>query len=156
MKTVIVYFSRAGHTRKVANALAERLDADTVEITEPKKRNGMLGFIKSGRESMSNKIPEINPITADISEYELLVLAAPIWAGNLSTPARAFLIKHKDQINEAAFCITMNGNDPEKALATMGELSGKTPIATVAIRAENIDDDSYIPDVEAYVAKLNF
>lgn len=155
MKTVIVYFSRAGHTRKVANKLAEHLNADTVEITEPKKRNGMLGFIRSGRESMANKIPEIDPITTNISDYDRVVIAAPIWAGNLSTPARAFLIKHKDQIKEAAFCITMNGKTPEKALTTMRELSGKTPIATVAIRAENIDDDSYLPDLEEYVNRLN-
>jgi len=155
MKTVIVYFSRAGHTRKVANALAEHLNADTAEITEQKKRNGMLGFIRSGRESMANKIPEIDPITANISDYDRVVIAAPIWAGNLSTPARAFLIKHKDLIKEAAFCITMNGKEPEKALATMKELSGKTPIATVALRAENIDDNSYLPELEAFVAKLN-
>ena len=155
MKTVIVYFSRAGHTRKVANALAEHLNADTAEITEQKKRNGMLGFIRSGRESMANKIPEIDPITANISDYDRVIIAAPIWAGNLSTPARAFLIKHKDLIKEAAFCITMNGKEPEKALATMKELSGKTPIATVALRAENIDDNSYLPELEAFVAKLN-
>ncbi|MCB2172441.1 flavodoxin domain-containing protein [archaeon] len=155
MKTVIVYFSRAGHTRKVTNALSEHLNADTAEITEQKKRNGMLGFIRSGRESMANKIPEIEPITTNISDYDRVIIAAPIWAGNLSTPARAFLIKHKDQIKEAAFCITMNGKDPEKALATMKELSGKTPIATVALRAENIDDDSYLPELEAFVAKLN-
>jgi len=155
MKTVIIYFSRAGHTRKVANALAEHLNADTAEITEQKKRNGMLGFIRSGRESMANKIPEIDPITANISDYDRVVIAAPIWAGNLSTPARAFLIKHKDLIKEAAFCITMNGKEPEKALATMKELSGKTPIATVALRAENIDDNSYLPELEAFVAKLN-
>lgn len=154
MKTLIVYFSREGHTRKVAEALAERLDADTAEITEPKKRNGMLGFMRSGRESMANIIPEIDPITADISEYDLVVLAAPIWAGNLSTPARAFLIKHKDQINQAAFCCTMNGNKPEKALALMEELSGKTPIAIAAFRAENIEDDSYISDLETYADKL--
>ena len=154
MKTVIVYFSREGHTRKVANALAEQLNADTVEITEPKKRNGFLGFMRSGRESMANKIPEINPIQTNISDYDRVIIAAPIWAGNLSTPARAFLIKYKDQIKEAAFCITMNGNNPEKALATMEKLSGKTPIATVALRAENIEDDSYLQDLEAYVAKL--
>jgi menaquinone-dependent protoporphyrinogen IX oxidase len=154
MKTLIVYFSRAGHTRKVAETLAERLNADTVEITEPKNRNGVLGYIRSGRESMANKIPEIDPITASISDYERVVIASPIWAGNLATPVRAFLAKYKDQINEAAFCITMNGKDPEKAIATMRELSGKTPIATAAFRAENIDDDSYLPDLETYATNL--
>ena len=63
-------------------------------------------------------------------------------------------LKHKDQINQAAFCCTMNGNKPEKALATMEELSGKTPIAIAAFRAENIEDDSYISDLEAFVGKL--
>ncbi len=154
MKTLIVYFSREGHTRKVAMALAERLNAETAEITESKKRNGVLGFIKSGRESLTNVIPEIEPIPTDISEYELVVVAAPIWAGNLSTPARAFLMKYKDQIKQASFCCTMNGNNPEKTLATMEQLSGKTPVATAAFRAENIEDDSYIPDLEAYAAKL--
>jgi flavodoxin len=154
MDKLVVYFSREGKTRKVAESIAERINADVIEITEQRNRRGVIGFLRSGRESVANKIPEIDPIMEDISKYELVVVASPIWAGSLSTPARAFLIQYGSQIKQAAYCCTMDSNEPEKALALMEELTGKPPVAIAAFRSDNIKDDTYLGKLEEYVEKL--
>ncbi|MFA5869173.1 MAG: hypothetical protein WC941_05670 [Candidatus Bathyarchaeia archaeon] len=61
MKTLIVYYSRDGSTRKVAEELKAQLGADIEEITEPKGRGGPLGWIRSGKEASSGAIVPINP-----------------------------------------------------------------------------------------------
>jgi len=48
MKGLIVYFSRTGRTRKVAEALQEATGFDLEEIKEKAGRVGTLGFLKSG------------------------------------------------------------------------------------------------------------
>ena len=47
--TVVVYYSRSGTVRRVAEQLAALLGADLEEIRETKDRAGFLGLISSGR-----------------------------------------------------------------------------------------------------------
>jgi flavodoxin len=43
MKTLVVYYSRTGTTRKVAEAIAGILRCDIEEVVDTKKRSGILG-----------------------------------------------------------------------------------------------------------------
>ena len=43
-KVIVVYFSRTGYTKRVAEPLATALDATLCPITEPKSRLGLLGY----------------------------------------------------------------------------------------------------------------
>lgn len=154
MKTLVVYFSRDGNTKKVAEKLAEKLEADIEAITEPTSRSGAMGWIRSGAESARGVIPEINPVKADVSGYDLVVVGSPIWASSVSSPVRAFLLKHGEEIKETAFFLTMNGERPEKALSEMQERTGKQPQATAGFKAKAIKDDSYLPELDAFAEKL--
>jgi flavodoxin len=44
-KVLVVFYSKTGHTREIAQDIAKHLDADLEEITDQKKRTGLLGFI---------------------------------------------------------------------------------------------------------------
>jgi hypothetical protein len=48
MKTLVVYFSRSGHTRQVAREIASRCGADLEAIREERGRAGLLGYWRSG------------------------------------------------------------------------------------------------------------
>ncbi|HUV55174.1 MAG TPA: hypothetical protein VMW03_08230 [Candidatus Krumholzibacteriaceae bacterium] len=61
MKTLVVYYTRTGNTRLVAQAIADRLGADAEEITEPNGRGGPIRFLQSAFESRGKKTPTINP-----------------------------------------------------------------------------------------------
>jgi flavodoxin len=44
MKSLVVYYSRSGNTRFVAEQISEEIGADIEEIIDIKKRKGLLGL----------------------------------------------------------------------------------------------------------------
>jgi flavodoxin len=74
MKTLVVYFSRDGHTKKIAEQIAEKLNADIEAIKESTNRKGIIGWLKSGAESARGKVPEINTLSNDVESYDLVVV----------------------------------------------------------------------------------
>jgi flavodoxin len=47
MKTLVVYYSRTGKTRFVAERVASELKADIEEVVDLKNRSGRFGFLKA-------------------------------------------------------------------------------------------------------------
>ena len=45
MKVLVVYYSRTGNTKFVAEAIAQSLEADIEEIKDGKNRMGVFGFL---------------------------------------------------------------------------------------------------------------
>jgi protein involved in ribonucleotide reduction len=60
-KTLVVFYSRSGTTRRIAEALSETLKCDLEEITEPKPRTGFLGYIRSILEARRKRPSIIAP-----------------------------------------------------------------------------------------------
>ena len=52
MKVLVVYYSRTGNTRFVAEAIAQSLEADIEEIKDGKNRMGVFGFLRRGYEAI--------------------------------------------------------------------------------------------------------
>lgn len=52
LKIQVIYYSRSGNIRRIAQALAEALRCDLEEITEPKSRSGLLGYMRSAMEAL--------------------------------------------------------------------------------------------------------
>jgi len=47
MKTLVVYYSRTGKTKFVAEKIAVELKADVEEVVDLKSRSGRFGFLKA-------------------------------------------------------------------------------------------------------------
>ena len=90
-KTVVVYYSNSNHTKYVANLISEYLKCDIKEITTNEYKNlNVLNLAKTVRKQMrSSYNPKINDI--DISNYDVIFVGGPVWAGNLSLPVKSFL-----------------------------------------------------------------
>jgi len=109
MKTLIVYYSRGGNTKKAAEDLAAELGADLAEIREDRPRKGLFGFLRSGMESSFKKIVPYRPLTADPAKYERVIVATPVWAGNLSSPMRSYLNDNARHFAEFGILLTHSG-----------------------------------------------
>ncbi|HWQ58207.1 MAG TPA: hypothetical protein VN540_04235, partial [Clostridia bacterium] len=87
MKTVILYYTFGGATKKEAERLAAELGTEAVRVREKRKR-GLLGaFIPGIPRAMKRKASAIQPLGIDFAAYDRIVVGAPIWAGY---PAPAF------------------------------------------------------------------
>lgn len=87
MNAVILYYSYKGHTKKVAEKLAHAQGAELVEIQTRKRKNLFLTYLVEAPRARMHKLAALKPVTADLSRYDLITLAAPVWAG---CPAPAF------------------------------------------------------------------
>ncbi len=90
MSYKVVYFTRTGTSRRVAEKLANKLSCDIVEITDNMNWNGFFGFIKGGYYSSLNKPVDIK-LSKDLEAEDEVILVTPLWAGGLAPAARGFL-----------------------------------------------------------------
>jgi flavodoxin len=154
MNTLIVYFTRTGNTEKIATALQAELAADLEEITEKGSRRGPLGWLKSGRQGASKADVEIQPLEADPAGYELVVLASPVWAGNVSAPMRAFIKRYRDSLPETAIFLTHDSPDVTQAFADVDDLLGREPIARGESNGKAIQEDGHHEAVQGFLEEI--
>lgn len=151
---LVVYFSRSGYTRRIAEHIARSTGADCEAILEPSSRQGLLGYWRSAREALRGAAARIQPATRNPRDYALVVLGTPVWAGNISSPVRAYIAQHgKDFARTALFC-TQGGSGAPKVLQKMAALCATAPVATAFFDDAQIDRGQHVASLEAFVAEL--
>lgn len=103
-----VYYSRTGHTEKLMQGMARELDCEIVKLEDGVNRRGLSGWLVSGLHAVSRKVPPVSrPETKKkLKEYDLVILATPVWAGRCSAPVRSFLMQFGDELKQVAYIIT--------------------------------------------------
>lgn len=88
-----IYYSRSGNTRAAAEEIAAALDAELAEITDAQDRSGLKGYFRSGLDAMRRTVQPIDPLQTErpLTDYRLVILASPVWAGRCASPVRALL-----------------------------------------------------------------
>jgi flavodoxin len=122
MKTLVVYYSRTGKTRYVAERISEKLGAEIEEIIDLKNRRGALGFIIAGYDATRGKDTMIAKPQKSPKDFDLIIIGTPVWNGR-PTPAVRTYLKNSDLNRKkvAVFC-TNEGRDGEKAIARLKAL----------------------------------
>ena len=155
MKPLVVYYSRTGITKKVAESISKELGCDSEEIISKRGRNGPFGFMYSGYESYRKKLAEIGETKNDPSAYDLVIIGTPIWAGRMSSPIRTYITKNKDRFPKVAFFVTCGGMDLTKAMAELEDLCGKKSVGTLTVTTEDVSKDKYLQSVKDFVTKIS-
>ena len=92
-KVLVLYYSQTSNTKVVAEEIASKLGADIEEIVpvEPYDGDFQATIERCMKEREEGVIPEIQPIQADLSAYDIIFLGYPIWFGTYAPPVNAFL-----------------------------------------------------------------
>jgi len=90
----------------------------------------------------------------DASQYDLVVIGTPVWAGKMSSPVRSYIANNKDKLKSVAFFATLGGEDAQNALTGLGKYAGKKPLSSVSIKAEEVEKGTYVSKVEDLLIKL--
>lgn len=138
-KTLIVYHSRTGYTRRVARHLADRLGADLDEIRIVQPMHGVLGYAACAIEAMAGLAPALRPMRHRPADYDLIIVGTPVWFWNLSSPVRSWLETFGGRGKRFAFFCTMGGSGASRVFAAMKELTGREPLATLALTDNEVD-----------------
>jgi flavodoxin len=154
VKTLVIYYSRTGITKKLADFLAEKLGAEIEEIKDTVNRAGAVGYMLAGRDAMQRKLTKLEPLKLNPADFDLVIIGTPVWAWNMSAPIRTYLIEHKDQFKQVAFFCTMGSNGDEGTFKEMGEITGKKPVAVLALKTKEVVDNS-LAKAEKFLGEIN-
>ena len=154
MRSLVVYHSRTGTTRKVAQLAAKQLGADIVEVRTPHYGPGALNYLRAAYDSFYGKMPDIAVDRPPSGTYDFVLLLAPVWAGHASTPLRAYLTRNKG-IKRAAAVLTCQGHTPPRAFDELATLAGVKLEGEFVLRETDIKKSAALPSaLDAFLSSL--
>ena len=92
-KVLVLYYSQTSNTQTVAQEIATRLGADIEEIVPVTPYDGdfQATIARCMQEREQGIKPEIQPVAADLPQYDVIFIGYPIWFGTFAPPVAAFL-----------------------------------------------------------------
>lgn len=113
-----IYYSRTGNTKKAMEEIAEALDAELVAIRDGVDRSGWGGWMRSGLDAMRKTTLPTKPFETEkaLSQYRLVVIGTPVWAGRCSSVARGFLKEHGAKLQNAAYVLLRGSEDKNEEI----------------------------------------
>ena len=93
-KTLVVYYSLTGHTKEIAEKIAEYTKADIFEIkTVENFKADVFFYVNIRKQLKSGKYPELAGNMPDFAKYDTIFVGGPVWWYAPATPLLAFLKK---------------------------------------------------------------
>ena len=155
MVTTILVYSLTGNTAIVAQALAERLGAGVANLVAPKVKATPLAVLRLGYATLFGGKTPVQLQGPDPTRADLLILAAPVWAGRLSVPMRTWLAGHPALPRRVALVMTGGNPAPSTtALADFAARAGVTPLATLYLSEARIKTGDFAADCASFCQRL--
>ncbi|HEY0961139.1 MAG TPA: hypothetical protein VGE69_02160 [Pseudomonadales bacterium] len=152
MRSLVVYFSRTGTTRKVAELAARSLGADLVELHTQPYGLGLLHYVRAAYDSVKGRLPRIEYDRIEAASYDFVLLLSPVWAGHAATPMRAYATETKG-IKRAAAVLCCGGHAPPRAFDELAELAQVRLEKRVVLRQADVKRSATLPaDLEQFLA----
>ena len=87
-KVLVLYYSQTGNTKDVANEIATALNADMEEVEPIEPYGGTYEetIQRCIREREGDLLPDIQPVKANIADYDIVFVGYPVWFGTCALP----------------------------------------------------------------------
>lgn len=110
MKSLIIYYSYGGNTKRIVDMIQNEIDADVVEIKTVKPYTGSYNDVVSQgkREIESGFLPDIVPIDIGVDKYDVVVIGSPVWWYTFAPAMHSFL-KNIDLSGKTVYPFATNG-----------------------------------------------
>lgn len=147
---LVVFYSRTGKTKIAAQGLANKFSCTVEELQSTENREGLLGAFTCVLDQLLDRDDQLLPCNKDMSSYNPIIIAAPIWLGRLSSPVRTFLKQSNLRGKEVYIFLTYNGRlteEKEKTLLDDLTAQGITPRGLYKIITKEKTDDEIIQDL---------
>lgn len=135
MRALVVFYSLEGNTKFISETINEELNGDIVEIKPLKQipTGGFRKYLWGGKQVMFKDKPDIEPISTDLSKYDLIILGTPVWASRFAPVFNTFLEKHKIENKKIAlFCCHGGGKEGKTFVDFKEKLKGNDFVGEIA------------------------
>lgn len=93
MKTLILYYSLGGNTKRIAEIIHSITGGDLVQIDTVVPYTGSYNaIVKQGHEEVNRGyLPKIKPVSIDFASYDRIILGSPVWWYTFAPAMHTFL-----------------------------------------------------------------
>ncbi len=147
MGTGIIYYSRSGHSKRLADRLKNELNGEFLEIVAPKYASRVIGYARAGYDSLKQRASDRPPPLPSLSEFDRVVLCGPVWTSYPAVPLRNLLRSGVDFPSSVSLFLTSGAHSPaSKAFAAASSDLGRPFAATASLpnSAENTAQEERI------------
>ena len=150
MKSLVVYYSRTNITKKLAESIANSIDADIEEIIPKVDYSGKMGYVRGGKDAISKNVIDIEATRFNPQDYDVVYLGTPVWASRMSSPLKAYIKQNEGKLPDVKFFITAGGSGFDSALKQLEDFTA-TPKATLALTTKEVKKDLYADKLADFV-----
>lgn len=130
MNVKVIYFTRTGNSKRIAEKIAEKLSCKTIQLTDYVDWSGPLGYAKAIYYIIAKKIIEFK-LDSPIAEDDELIVVTPLWA-SMPCPTVAEFLKsvQRDRVH----LVTSAG------ASEMKQTDGYRSVQAITTQKKNEDD----------------
>ena len=107
-KTLVVYYSFTNNVHAIVSDLSTQIDADVIRIEPAEKGidyavNGyaegsaLISAIRNNPNDAAS-YPAIDPVEVNMEDYDMVIVAAPLWWSQMAAPLQTFLFQYGKQM----------------------------------------------------------
>ena len=124
MQTLLVYYSKTGNTKKVAEAVIKDLKCTVSELIFDEATKKIQG--------------DHNP-----TGYDKVVIVSPVWGMSLAEPMKVYLNKYGKFIKSYNLIVTLGMFDLGGSARFCSGATGKPPAKMLKIKTSNVQSGSF-------------
>ena len=96
----------------------------------------------------------IRQSSANPSDYDMVLIGTPVWVGSVVSAVRSYIKRHRKHLKAIAFFCTAGEPEKQRALSQMRKLAKCEPVATLAVRADDVKASGYGGVVHSFVERI--
>ena len=155
MRVLCAYYSWKGHTQKVAECLCAALSAEPARILPEHEPSGMAG--NAMRALFGLRSPIKSGIT-DLSEFDILVLASPVWAQKVPPYVNEYISRLTNCEGKPCYVVVeMGGSGAESAISHLKgrlEKRGLRLLGSTFTLEKNVDSGDFLDPVKNFAESI--
>lgn len=115
-KVLVVYFSRTGTTKSLAEYIHASVESDMVEIqtVDPYPEDYDQCVAQARQELAAGHLPELSTTIENMAEYDVIMIGYPIWIGTTPPPINTLLDQY-DFSGKTVVPFCTSGTSPASA-----------------------------------------
>jgi flavodoxin len=138
MKTLVIYYTRSGNAKFMAETIAAELGADIEEVIDLKNRQGKLAFLPAGRDAMRGKETEIAKTKRTPADYDLIIIGQPVWAGSPTPAIRTYV--NKSDLSGKKVALFFSDSSDQAVEKTKALMPNSTFVGELALPAKALEN----------------
>jgi flavodoxin len=159
MKSLVAYYSLNGHTRLIAEMIADLLNADLLELHHKKSvpAEGFMKFVLGGAGVVFRAKPKLLSKIPDLKGYDSIFIGTPVWASGFAPAIRSFLSAAGIQNKSLALFACHAGGSGEKCFNKLKEaLYGNSVAGTIDFQDPKPENrDLYENKLITWLSRMN-